>query len=150
MDKRVMPSLATQSIRTQELGIFSRYVEADYSGLWACYAPRMDPNWLDFVMHPAQPPPTFLQLAVRALAILHLGQTENPRLVAESMDAYADALASQITATRCLPILSDKCLADQALASALMLAVYEIKKRILSSFVGWHHKFHRQCYAGYR
>ncbi|KAH8705337.1 hypothetical protein BGW36DRAFT_310877, partial [Talaromyces proteolyticus] len=83
MDTRVMPNLATQSTLIPELDSFSRCVECNFSGLRACYAPLVDLGWVQFTLHPARPP-TFLQLAVRALATLHLGQEENQLLVTKS------------------------------------------------------------------
>ncbi|KAL2822018.1 hypothetical protein BJX63DRAFT_180392 [Aspergillus granulosus] len=121
IDTQVMPSLATHATHTQECAIFSRYVGANSSGQWACYAHRMDLNWLDFILHPTQPHPPFLLSAVHALSILHLSQTENPNLVTQSMYAYGDTLASLRRGASCLP------LSDGILAAAILVVLYEMK-----------------------
>ncbi|OGM41832.1 hypothetical protein ABOM_009648 [Aspergillus bombycis] len=121
MDTRVMPNLATQSTRMQELDIFSRCVEGNFSTLRACYRPLVNLGWVEFALHSARPHPAFLQSAVRALAALHLGQTEYRLLIIQSLDMYNDALASMRRAVSCLPM------SDEILAGGILLALYEMK-----------------------
>lgn len=116
-----MPSLAAHATHTQECSVFSHYVGANFSGLWACYARRMDLNWLDFILRPAQPHPHFLQSAVRTLSILHLSQTENPSLITQSMSAYGETLASLRRAAGRLPF------SDEMFAATILVALYEMK-----------------------
>ncbi|KAE8365022.1 hypothetical protein BDV27DRAFT_157320 [Aspergillus caelatus] len=121
MDTRVMPNLATQSTRIQELEIFSRCVEGNFSKLRACYRPLVNLGWVEFTLHPARPPPAFLQSARRALATLHLGQTGDKQLITKSIDMYTYALTSMRRAVSCLPV------SDEILAGGILLALYEMK-----------------------
>ncbi|KAE8133566.1 hypothetical protein BDV38DRAFT_286747 [Aspergillus pseudotamarii] len=116
-----MSNLVTQSTRIQELDMFSRCVEGNFSKLRACYRPLVDLGWVEFTLRPARPPPAFLHSAVRALAALHLGQTEHKRLITESINMYNDALASMRRAVSCLPM------SDEILAGGILLALYEMK-----------------------
>lgn len=123
MDTRVMSNLATQSTRIQELDIFSRCVEGNFSKLRACYRPLVNLGWVEFTLRPARPP-AFLQSAVRALAALHLGQTEHKQLINESIRMYNDALASMRRAVSCRRV------SDEILAGGILLALYDMKHEL--------------------
>ncbi|KAL4808071.1 hypothetical protein BDV18DRAFT_134197 [Aspergillus unguis] len=122
MDEHTIPSLTVTAINSQQTQIFTNYVLSSFPCLFRATETRVPVNWVEYAgQRPASQNSTF-DWAVRACTTAYIGYLHNdPKYLGASQGIYHRALRGLSN------LLSNEVTAksDEALASAIILAVFE-------------------------
>ncbi|KAL4748423.1 hypothetical protein BDW72DRAFT_154587 [Aspergillus terricola var. indicus] len=123
IDGNIIASLSGKALDRQTKEIFEYVVQATFPMLFATFAPRLEPNWLDFIRYHQAAQTEPIERAVRSLNTWYLGvKNKDPAIVEESRYIYGGAL-------RCLAkLVADPVTRtlDTTAASAVMLGIFEM------------------------
>ncbi|KAL3447625.1 hypothetical protein BJX65DRAFT_89807 [Aspergillus insuetus] len=123
IDENIIPSLSGKALDRQSKEVFEYVVQATFPLTFATFAPRLEPNWLDFIRYHQAAQTEPIERAVRCLNTWFLGvKNKDPAIADESRYIYGGAL-------RCLAgLVADPATrtSDTTAATAVMLGVFEM------------------------
>ncbi|KAJ0421484.1 hypothetical protein BJY00DRAFT_109539 [Aspergillus carlsbadensis] len=123
IDGCITPSLSAKALDRQTKEVFEYVVQTTFPLLFATFAPRLEPNWLDFIRYHQAAQTEPIERAVRTLNTWYLGvKNKDPAIVEESRYIYGGAL-------RCLArLVADPATrtSDTTAATAVMLGIFEM------------------------
>ncbi|KAL3480860.1 hypothetical protein BJX99DRAFT_219738 [Aspergillus californicus] len=122
MDQNVNPLLHVRAISSQQTQIFTNYVLASFPCFFRCTETRVPVNWVEYVDRRRGSMNSCFDWAVRACTAAYLGFLhDDERYLLASQNMYNRALRGLAT------LLTNEGTAksDEALASAIVLAVFE-------------------------
>ncbi|KAL2836320.1 hypothetical protein BJY01DRAFT_238327 [Aspergillus pseudoustus] len=123
IDGALAPSLAGKALDRQTKEVFEYVVQATFPLTFAIFAPRLEPNWLDFIRYHQAAQTEPIERAVRLLNTWYLGvKNKDPAVVEESRFIYGGAL--RLLAERVANPATRG--SDITVATAIMLAVFEM------------------------
>ncbi|KAL2869478.1 Zn(II)2Cys6 transcription factor domain-containing protein [Aspergillus lucknowensis] len=122
-DDSLVPSLAGRALDSQTKEVFEYVVRATFPVTFSTFAPRLEPNWVDFIRYHQGARTESVERALRCLNTWYLGvKNKDPEIVGKSRYMYGGGL-------RCLAGLvanPNTRTSDITLATAVMLAVFEM------------------------
>ncbi|KAL5344086.1 hypothetical protein BJX70DRAFT_352543 [Aspergillus crustosus] len=122
LDQNVNPSLGVKAISAQQSQVFTNYVLASFPCFFRCTESRVPVNWVEYVDQRRGSMDTCFDWAVRACTAAYLGFLhDDERYILASQSLYHRALRGlgQLLTTEATAK------SDEALASAIILAVFE-------------------------
>ncbi|KAL4947413.1 hypothetical protein BDW69DRAFT_190222 [Aspergillus filifer] len=123
IDESRVPNLACKAFDTQGKEVFEYVVMTTFPVTFLHFAPRLEPNWVDFVKHHQAAKTEPIEKGMRCLNLWYMGVRNNDAAIAErSRHAYGDAL-------RCLArwVGNPRTRTSEiTLAAAIMIAVFEM------------------------
>ncbi|KAL4964337.1 Zn(II)2Cys6 transcription factor domain-containing protein [Aspergillus stella-maris] len=123
IDGSRVPSLACKAFDTQGKEVFEYVVMTTFPVTFLHFAPRLEPNWVDFIKHHQAAKTEPIEKGMRCLNLWYMGVKNNDATIADrSRYAYGDAL-------RCLArwVGNPRTRTSEiTLAAAIMIAVFEM------------------------
>ncbi|RJE22588.1 hypothetical protein PHISCL_05056 [Aspergillus sclerotialis] len=132
IDERVVSNLTTQAFDSQYRAVSCWAVTENFPGFVACFGPRMDVNFLDFLLHPEfeGSHSVFLVWVIRCLSAIHVGQIKNCQAtIIKSRQMYQQALVC-LRKILSRPIPFSTSLVHSIQTAMLLLIAYELKDGI--------------------
>ncbi|KAL3478290.1 hypothetical protein BJX99DRAFT_256615 [Aspergillus californicus] len=123
MDEHVVPNLVGKAVDRQLRQVWGYVVMTTFPLTFRTFAPRIEPNWVDFIRHHQAAQTAPIEKGMRCLSTWYLGvMNKDKRTIESSRAIYGDGL-------RCLAgLLSNPRTrgSDITLATAIMLSVFEM------------------------
>lgn len=118
-----MPNLTRKALDLQAKEVFEYVIMTTFPLTFTHFAPRLNPNWLEFIRHHQLAQTESVERAMRVLNLWYLGvKHDDASIIDHSRYAYGGALRSLARL-----IANPKTrTADVTLATAIMLAVFEM------------------------
>lgn len=134
IDEHVSPSLAAKAASAQQLQLFVNFVLSAFPCYFKCTERRVSVNWVEYVKSRPDGQDRPFDWAIRSLTTIYTGSLYNDqRYLDAGRELYVRALRSMSG------VISDVATAksDEALATAITLAVYEMHSCTTTD--GWLH-----------
>ncbi|KAL3455611.1 hypothetical protein BJX64DRAFT_281952 [Aspergillus heterothallicus] len=123
IDEHLAPNLAGKALDHQTKEVFEYVVQATFPLTFATFAPRLEPNWLDFIRYHQAAQTEPIERAVRLLNTWYLGvKNKDLAVIEESRFIYGGALRL-LAAMVANPVTRAS---DITAATAVMLSVFEM------------------------
>ncbi|KAL5337988.1 hypothetical protein BJX70DRAFT_218603 [Aspergillus crustosus] len=123
IDESLAPNLAGRALDSQTKEVFEYVVFTTFPLTFCTFAPRLEPNWVDFIRHHQAAQTKPIQKAIRVLNAWYLGvKNKDQEIINQGRYIYGDALRSLAG----LVANPKTRTADITLATAVMLSVFEM------------------------
>ncbi len=123
IDSSLVPDLTRKALDLQAKEVFEYVIMTTFPLTFTHFAPRLDPNWLEFIRHHQLAQTEPVERAIRVLNLWYLGvKHDDASIIDHSRYAYGGALRSL---ARLIGNPKTRT-ADVTLATAIMLAVFEM------------------------
>lgn len=123
IDSPLVPNLTRKALDLQAKEVFEYVIMTTFPLTFTHFAPRLDPNWLEFIRHHQLAQTEPVERAIRVLNLWYLGvKHDDASIIDHSRYAYGGALRSL---ARFIGNPKTRT-ADVTLATAIMLAVFEM------------------------
>ncbi|KAI9370122.1 hypothetical protein BJX61DRAFT_109097 [Aspergillus egyptiacus] len=123
IDENIAPGLAGRALDSQTKQVFEYVVMATFPLTFCSFAPRVEPNWVDFIRHHQAAQSAPIEKAIRCLNGWYLGvKNKDQEVIDKTRYMYGGAL-------RCLAGLVEDPrtrASDITLATAIILTVFEM------------------------